>query len=313
VFFQRAVNGGKRITDTGTRQGTWLFAPDGTLLGSLNSRKIEDVHAVLEAALARFAELPETARHLPEGVELLPAHRWEDSFPEGGLVLVRTARDLPAEGLVGERPHGWNRDYAWFSRDEVAAMTHDLGPGERRGLPLLATRLARFHLVDNVRGQTLPYAPEEIRRARLDATVTARVGSQIVLRLEGETAAIAEGPWLLGDNLWTPSSEHPHGLETRLHGRAVLDTERGVFTAFELIGVGRRFGITVNNGRWRDPAPSRIAFHLGLAAAEPRIAPAFVALYDADWVVPPPVGTWNHSPEECDLRELQDPEDGEDE
>ena len=113
VFFQRAVNGGKRITDAGTRQGTWIFALDGTLLGHLNSHVTAEVRALLEGALARWDELPATARRLPEGVELVPAHRWEHSFPEGGLVLLRTARDLPAEGLAGTRLSTWNRDFAW--------------------------------------------------------------------------------------------------------------------------------------------------------------------------------------------------------
>jgi len=303
VFFQRAVNGGKRITDPGTRQGTWILAPDGTLLGRTSSRKPEEVRAVLEAALARWEELPAAARRLPEGVELDPAHRWEDSYPEGGLVLVGTVRDLSAEGLAAPPPGAWNRDFAWFSRAEVEALTRGLVPGESRAWPLLAERLARFHLVDNARGQTLPYAPAELRRARLTATVTARVGEQLVLRLEGETEALCEGPWRLGDNLWTPAGEHPRGIEARLLGRAVLDGATGRFSAFELVAVARRFGHTQNNGRGREPAPSRLAFHLTLAPPEPRVAPTFVALYDADWIVAPPVGTWNRSPEECGLEQ----------
>lgn len=303
VFFQKAVNGGKRITDRGTRQGTWVFAPDGTLLGRINTRKIEDVRALLEASLTAFAALPETARRLPEGVELTPGHRWEDSCPADGLVLVRTARDLAPEGLAGARPSTWNRDFAWFSRAEIAEATRDLGVGDRRAWPLLARRLARFHLVDNVRGQTIPYADEEVERAHLVATVTARVGNALVLRLEGETLAVAGGPWLLGDNLWKPTQEHPHGIETRLRGRAVLDSDAGRFTSFELVAVGRRFGVTDNNARWREPEASRLAFALTLAPPEPRVAPTFVALYDADWIEPPAIGTWNESPEECGLEQ----------
>ena len=32
VFFQHMVNGGKRITDRGSRQGVWVCAPRGLLL-----------------------------------------------------------------------------------------------------------------------------------------------------------------------------------------------------------------------------------------------------------------------------------------
>jgi hypothetical protein len=301
VFFQRAVNGGERITDAGTRQGTWVFAPSGALLGHLNSRAPHDVKTVLTQALARFEALPQETRHLSADAALDPGHRWEDSFPEDGLVLLRTARDLPAEGLESARPATWNRDFAWFTRGEVAAMTAGLEPGMRRELPLLAQRLARFHLVDNVRGQTIPYAPAEIRRAELVATVTARVGETLVLALEGATVAVAEGPWLLGKNLWRPTTEHAHGIDCTLRGRALLDRASGRLSEFVLVGLARRFGRTENNARWREPAPSRIAFHLTLAAAAPRVAPTFVALYDADWIVLPEVGTWNRSPDECGL------------
>jgi len=300
VFFQRAVNGGERITDSGSRQGVWVFAPDGTLLVHANEHRAEAVRALLARGLERLAERPQPLARLPADARLTPGHRWEDSFPADGLALVRTARDLGPEGLASPRSTAWNRDFAWFSRAEVQAMVDGLEPGEQRELPQLAERLARFHLVDNVRGQTIPYAPGEVR-ARILATVTARVGDTLVLRLEGETRALAEGTWTLGDNLWKPAGEHPHGLDTRIHGRATVDRTRGRITSFELVAVGRRFGRTDNNARWRDPAPSRLAFHLTLAPDAPRVAPTFVAVYDADWIVPPAVGTWNRSPEECGL------------
>jgi len=306
VFFQRAVNGGQRITDRGTRQGSWVLAPDGTLLGHVNSRESHDVRAMMDAALVRWAELPESARALPAGVELDPAHRWEDSWPADGLVLVRIARELGPEPveemLAGERAPAWNRDFAWFSAAEIAAeVPPNVRPGSSFELPLVARRLARFHLVDNVHGQTLPYADVEVRSARLAAHATARVGSQLVLVLEGASEALAEGPWLGGESLWKPSGEHAHGMETRLGGRAVLDLETRRFLQFELVAVGRRFGRTDNDGRWRDPAPGRVAFHFALAPPEPRVAPTFVAVYDAPWIEAPAVGTWIDSPAECGL------------
>jgi len=304
VFFQRAVNGGKRITDRGTRQGFWVLAPDGTLLGGVNSRSAEAVHGLLTGALERWEQLPESARHLPAEARIEPEHRWEDSWPEDGLVLVRHARELGPEGLAGPRPPAWNRDFAWFSGAEKEALVPaDAAPGATLDWSPVARRLARFHLVDNVRGQTLPFADSEVESARLEARIASRVGDQLVLALEGQTSAASAGPWLLGDNLWKPNSELPHGLETRLVGRAVFDRARRVFTSFELVAVARRYGRTENNGRWREAAPGRLAFQLELAPPQPRIAPTFVAVYDADWIVAPPIGTWNQAPEECGLEQ----------
>ena len=304
VFFQRMVNDGQRITDRGTRQGTWVCAPGGVVLARCNTRDIDQVLAALDQGLAAWEELSEAERHLPSDVGdagIEPAHRWEHSYPVDGLVLERTARDIAAEGLDAPPGERWNRDYAWFARDEVAAWVPErVDVGDTLELPLLARRLARFHLVDNVRGQTIPYADSEVT-AQLTATVVARAGERIELLLGGETSAVAEGPWLLGFNLWKPAQEIPHGLDTQLFGRAAWDAEAKAFEELELVATGRRWGRTGNNGRRKDAVTGRIAFHLQIAPPDRQVAPTFVALYDAEWVVPPVLSTWFESPEECGL------------
>jgi len=298
LFFQRAINAGERITDRGSRQGTWLLAPDGTLLARVGTRDPERVARVLEEALERWEALPDIHKRLPQDAQL-GGHRWEGSFPVEGLVLDRVVRELEADGSPAR---SWNPDFAWFSAGEVRAMIPaGTAPGVTVRLDRLALRLARFHLVDNARGQTLPYAAEEVVKAELSGRVASRVGTQLVLVLEGHTDAQAGDTWRLGENLWTPRSVVPHGIECRLGGRAVYDTSTGRFTAFELVGVGRHWGRTAMNGRHGDPSPGRLAFHFQLAAPERRIAPAFIAVYDADWVERPQTPTWRLSPEEIGL------------
>ena len=302
VLFQKMVNGGERITDRGSRQGTWIFSPGGRVLGRVNSRDVAKVRATLESALEAWEEVPPAERRLPADVELASAHRWESNHPADGLVLERVARELGPEGLEGEPLPGWNRDFAWFTREEARAFVpRSPAPGAEIELPLLARRLARFHLVDNARGQTLPYADPEIREAHITARVVRADGETIELVLEGRTSAVAEGPWLLGDNLWKPKQELARGIETELLGRAVFDRGREAFASFELVGVARRWGRTTMNGRGRDASPGRLAFHFTLASPSERIAPTFVALYDADWIVPPARPTWVESPAECGL------------
>ncbi|MEE8467489.1 MAG: hypothetical protein V3T22_03495 [Planctomycetota bacterium] len=304
VFFQRMVNGGKRITDRGSRQGTWLCAPGGVVLARVNSRDTEKVLATMERALAAWEELPEEQRHVPADADLESRKRWEDSFPEQGLVLERIARELTTEGLA-RTPHArWNRDFAWFSGSEVRAwIPEDAEVGDVIRLPLVARRLARFHLVDNVRGQTLPFADEEVQEAILNALVTAREGSLLSLSLQGRTLAAAAGAWLLGENLWKPSRDIPHGIQCGLMGEARFDLAQGTFQTFELVAIGRRWGHTQMNGRGRDDAPGLIGFHLELAPSAPRIAPTFVVAYGVDWIVPPGLPTWVDSPAECGLEE----------
>lgn len=302
VLFQRWVNGGERITDRGSRQGLWVFAAGGRLLGAGNTRSIDAVVALLEDALDAYAELDETQRRIPAGIELDAAHRWEHGYPEGGLALLRLSRDLAREGLAAPPSSRWNRDTFWCSADEVRAMLpEDLGLGATFELPLIATRLARFCLVDDVRGQTLPYAPAEIGEARLVATVTHRNADGVHFALRGHTRATAGELWQLGENLWTPKRGSPHTMECEIIGMAVFNGER--FTAFDLVAVGKRTGRTQFNGRAKDPGPSLIGFRLELAPPNLHLAPAFAALYEVAWIPRPELATWRLSPAECGLEE----------
>jgi len=300
VLFQKMVNGGKRITDRGTRQGTYVFAPGGKLLARTSSRDVDAFVEALERGLAAWEELPDPDKRLPEGLELEAAQRWESSYPEGGLVLERIARDLDEKGLAGARGERWNRDYAWFAPAEIE-LEPALQVGDSIPLDSIARRLARFHLVDNVRGQSLPYADEELLTCELTGRVSARHAGLLMLELEGATRAVAQGPWLLGDNLWKPGREIAHSLACRLRGRATYDLDARRFASFELVAVGRREGRTQNNGRRDDSG--LVAFHLQAAPAGVRIAPTFIALYGVDWVRPPAVPTWVSSPQECGLSE----------
>lgn len=293
-FFQRFADQGHYQRSGGTRQGIYVCAPSGKLLASGNTLNADRVLAMLQQALEKWKALPDGERGLPADANLKPGHRWEDSFPSGGLVLVSTNRDLPPNGdpaaRAGDR---WNRDHVWFSQNEARQwLPADPRPGRTHRLPkILALRLARFHLVDNVRGQTLPFAAEEVRAARLEVEVTERTGTQVRLKIRGATHARADGPWRMGDSHWKPPREYPRGVTTRLLGRATYDLERGVFIEFELVALGQRWGFTQNNARRGNAERSPIGFFFGLApAGEPRIAPAFIDVYNADWVVRPETG-----------------------
>ena len=130
----------------------------------------------------------------------------------------------------------------------------------------------------------MPFAANEIREARLVSKVVSRDGARVVLTLDGHTRADAVGPWLLGDNLWKPKAELPHGIELDLVGRAIYDLEQRAFAELELVAVGTRWGRTEMNGRRSDGPAGAIGFHLTLAGDAPAVAPTFIVVYNADWV-----------------------------
>lgn len=279
----------------GTRQGIYVAAPSGRLLASVNSLDADAVLETLERGLAAWESLPDAERWLPEGADIAPAHRWEQSYPTDGLVLTRIARDLPPDADPKSAPlRPSNRDHAWFSAEEARSFLPDgpaaeLAVGDFHELPApLVRRLAQFHLVDNVRGQTLPFAPEEVHEAWLHTEVIARQGDVLTLRLTGGSHAKAEGPWLMGENDWTPPGDYPRGVIASLRGEARYDTARQAFAAFTLAGVGTRWGSGWLNGRdAKDSGPIGWLFTLSPDTPAERVAPAFVDLYAADWIVRP--------------------------
>ncbi len=287
-LFRRAVHGHDRPS-RGTMQGIYVFAAGGVLLGRLNSLDPDAVAAMLESALEKWETVPAADRSLPPGARITPRHRWEDSYPESGLVLVRTARDLAAGFDPGAEPlRPFNRDQAWFSHDEARRwLPRELRVGAVHAVPrALVERLARFHLVDNVRGQTIPFAEVEVEGSALSTEITAIDGDSVSLRIAGMTAAVALGPWLLGDSYWKPNREWPHSVHTEVRGFARWDRKQERFVEFELLAVGVRSGRTINNGRGRERTRERrpIGIFMTLSAGAPRVAPTFINVYDADWV-----------------------------
>lgn len=274
----------------GTRQGIYVVAPSGKLLGSVNSLDADAVGVLLERSLREWRRLPDADRRLPPDADLSGRRRWEDSFPRSGLVLTATVRDLPADANPKHTPAvKWNRDHVWFTKDEARGwIPEDRTVGATRRIPdVIGERLARFHLVDTVRGQSLPFAKEEIVSIDVMTEIMAHTADVIRLRIAGATHAVARGAWIMGDNDWKTSSSQPRGITATLLGYATYDVGSDVFTEFDLVAVGRRWGATQNNGRRDDDASGAIGFVFSLAPHDgaERVPPAFIDVYNADWVV----------------------------
>ena len=287
-WFRQAARGTPEPV-AGSMQGTYVFTPDGELLGRLNSTDPARVLAMLDRALARWRALPNSRRASRPAPEARPRHRWEDSCPDDGLVLERFARDVGATP-TGPAATPVNRDTVWFSAAELRGLLPARGEvgATRTVAPALGERLARFAFVDNVRGQTLPFSRASVRAARLSSEVVAVEAGRWTLRLTGETNAATDGndP---GEGYWRPKRTWPRSVRTRVVGEATWDPEARRFDRFELVAVGTRTGRTTFNGRAREEQGSehRIGFLLRVAPPGDRVAPTFVNLYDVPWIKTP--------------------------
>src|SRR5262249_59241013 len=97
---QKFEKGGNHRGHDTTLQGTYFFSPSSVLLGSINSNDPKRIAYLLEKSLAKWDTLKREERLLPTDPrkQLADIKRPERYYPEGGLVLNVTSRDLPREG-----------------------------------------------------------------------------------------------------------------------------------------------------------------------------------------------------------------------
>lgn len=286
------ANEGHYQREGGTRQGIYVCSPNGQLLSSINSLDPNEVINILEHGLKQWKKLSGSYRKLPPDHELKPEHRWEDSFPENGLILTSANTDLLSDPPVQEnRSDRSNLDHIWFSQSEIADwLPNELEVGEKYDLPdNLFERLIRFHLVDNVRGQTLPFASQEIKSGKIQFMIDTITDNIAELSISGNSQAVAKGEWQMGENDWKPYYLLDHGMRTQILGHAQFDLEKQKFVEFEMVALGFRYGVTENNGRFNSPDSSYVGFLFTLddRADGNKIPPAFVDVYNAEWISHP--------------------------
>lgn len=278
---------GGRTEPSDTRQGIYMVAPSGRFLASINTRRPQDVLRTMERALEAWSALPDDQRLLADdpALERDAIRRYEVRFPEGGVNLRVTVRDLPREDTAGDwRADAWNEDWAWLRPEELASLCTPPEGAEVGstwpGPAALARRLARAQLVDFARGQTTPFRDEQVERAEIAATLEARTGDVLTLRLAGRSRTAQTGRWRV-EGFEPGESEQTRGLELEWTGTAEWNAAAGELQALELVAWGPRWGATQFNGRHDDLAPTPIGFVLELAPQEPAdlVAPAHLWAY----------------------------------
>jgi hypothetical protein len=286
-IFEQGHFGGQSLR-TATRQGIYAATADGRLLASVNTNDPERMAEMLRQALREWEALSEEERRRGPDVDLSEVRRSEDWYPEDGLVLRTFSRDLPRPQASEDwRGQAWNQDYAWFTREEARDFLPD-GPvvGAKGSVPReLVERLARFNLVDNVRGQVPEFDPDDLRCAYLESEVVASDGTSATVRFRGQTEAEQEGTWSVeGFRDMEEPNRQRRGVRLNLSGQGEFDIAQGRLTRFEILATGTRFGASQFNGRHDDREESPIGFLLTLAgnSLAERVAPSFFYAYGWD-------------------------------
>lgn len=163
-----------------TTQGFYAFAPDGALLQGWNHRGVDRMKQQLDRALDAWKERRGKKEKAGEpkgdaeakGDEAQGAvdRRFERALPEGSRVVAVRARITDAKWPEIERGdplhEQWQEivrtatslDHLWVDRDELAALAAGTFPRT------LAWRIARFHCIDNTRGEPPSWEPEHVKK-----------------------------------------------------------------------------------------------------------------------------------------------------
>jgi hypothetical protein len=141
----------------GYSQGVYLFRADGTLLAFANSADAAGVRRLTQIAHKKFD--PQAG---PVNLEASAASPVLPPPPEGGLVA-----DVAVKVLGGYDPNdpktkrfreSVGRDHLWLRKDEADSLAKGTLPDS------VVRRIARYHLVDNTRGEPPLWRDDEIKK-----------------------------------------------------------------------------------------------------------------------------------------------------
>ena len=220
-FYRKIASQGPRSNFQGTTQGLYVASADGKFLGYSNNRTPERIQALLKKALNDFQ--PKKVAAITAG-ELDP--KYNPAQPVNGLVVAVRAKIL---GGYEKTDNQWqkifqnamSRDNLWITRQEKEALLQNQFPLK------LQKRIARFHLIDNTRGEPPMWSDREIRK----------------LDLQLDDGKIS-GTFLL------ETDDKSRGFEGEIVGHIKMDKQR--VPRFDAVAKGEFWG----NGRYTQNAPS---------------------------------------------------------
>ncbi len=164
-FYRKVAGQGLRQDFEKTTQGRYICSPDGVLHGYNNNRGADRVRLMMKVALANFD--PETVKH----VEPIDVDRPDGKFflepPAGGLRLRVHSKILggyqPASDWQAVFQDAIGRDNAWIKASEKKQLINWI---KNQGEPPshVVSRIFRFHLIDNTRGEPPHWQPDELKQ-----------------------------------------------------------------------------------------------------------------------------------------------------
>jgi hypothetical protein len=216
-LFADLVKRAERRLDV-TAQGFYVFTCSGEPLGYTHLQDPTIVKQILNSALAETYSKPSVSEWNEPGADADFALK----APPAVIVLDVVSKVLggygePSNNREQTLQSSYGRDHCWLREDEAESLSRSLVPGS------LLRRIARFHLVDNTRGEPPMWRDDQIQTAKA-VLCDGRVVGSVRLRTAHER----------------------RGYEASLFG--VVESEGGVITQFDVVARGLAWGRGFHNG-----------------------------------------------------------------
>lgn len=224
-FYRKIAGQGPRNNFQATTQGFYIATADGELLLYNNNRNPAKVRRLMREKLAEFQQRRAARAEVAAITSKKTDPRYNVGPPDGGLVLRVRAKVLGGYPETNDRRRrifqsALSRDSLWITKSEHEALVSG------KVLPSLSQRIARYHLVDNTRGEPPMWKPKEIRELDVQLRDGKLSGS---VRLE--------------------TARGDRGYEAELLG--FVDVEDGQVARLDLVASGDFWG----EGRFTQGAP----------------------------------------------------------
>lgn len=264
-FFRKVADQGPRKGEGGaTRQGIYVCTASGKLIGYRNAQDATVMRGVLKKALKDWNALSADERK-PGAVQVpefsKPDPKYHRIPPKDGLVvsvytriLDRTDKGEFCVGTCGFK--GGDQaahDHLWLTADEWRDLVpKEAKKGDTIAVPeRLILRIARFHLIDNTRGEPPQWERKHVHTAQMKLIVEETSGKKTRLRVEGR--------FLIASGADPTTAER--GFDAHVLG--FIDADNGKVTRFDMVVVGDHWGSgTFTGGARPGRTPLGVAFSL---------------------------------------------------
>lgn len=226
-----------------TAQGLYIVGADGSFYGfhndhpnQYNNWNLGEIKQFLESGLKAFAESPPANIAIPQSG--IPNRSVLSPDPTTSVIRV-FSRISPLPSGASELNSAIGRDHFWILENEVAQIAsaaHDNGESFWLPSPMVA-RLARYHIIDNVRGEPDMWTVGEVKKAQVYAKLVARNAQAKNYQFHGDFSQ--------------RTADGKRGLDCVLDGEFDISIRERKIVRFRAFAHGQAWGA----GRFTEGAP----------------------------------------------------------